>query len=94
MHLPPEPVIIVDGVVLGTAIVPHGHRSDRPLKPAGELGSCLVTKKIRQYRFALFFSHPLEPHRVTVVDKQRLAPRFGMDSDHRMRGFQNVWLRG
>ena len=57
MHAPLEAVIGVYWVVLCTPVVPHGHRSHRPLKPTGKFWSRLVVKKIIKHWFAFGLSH-------------------------------------
>jgi hypothetical protein len=42
MHDPAESVVIVDGVVLGAAIVPEGEGARLPAETAGELGTDLM----------------------------------------------------
>jgi hypothetical protein len=46
MHDPAESVVLVDGVVLGAAIVPEGERARLPAETAGELATDLMREQV------------------------------------------------
>ena len=80
MHDSLEPVIVIDRVVLGAAVVPHGHRSHSPLEPTGKFWPRLVGEKIIEQRFAFCFGHILKTNRVTIIDEQHFPAGFRMSA--------------
>src|SRR5258708_15680459 len=80
------PMIVIDRVVLGRAVVPEGERSRRPAKTAGEFRPHLMAKEKSEKRRALRLAHALEADRVSDIDVERPAAGFGMRADDRMFG--------
>src|SRR5258708_5997462 len=86
MHDAAMPVIVVDRIVLGRAIVPEGERSRRPAEAASEFRPHLVAEEEIEQRCALRLAHALEADGVGDIDVERLAAGFGMRADDRMLG--------
>src|SRR5258708_27067735 len=86
MHDAAMPMIVIDRVVLGRAVVPEGERSRRPAKTAGEFRPHLMAKEKSEKRRALRRAHALEADRVSDIDVGRPAAGFGMRADDRMVG--------
>jgi hypothetical protein len=83
---PAVSVIVVDGVVLGAAVVPERQRARMPAEPARELRAHLVSVEVMQERRALLLRHALESNRVGDVDVERAAARLGMQAHDRVGG--------
>jgi hypothetical protein len=58
MHDPAESVVIVDGVVLGAAIVPEGEGARLPAETAGELGTDLMREQVIEKGWLSSMSSP------------------------------------
>src|SRR6266567_3755272 len=86
MHDAAMPVIVVDRIVLGRAIVPEGERSLRPAEAAGEFRPRLMAEEDIEQRRALRLAHALEADGVGGIDIERLAAGFRMRADDRMFG--------
>src|SRR5262245_26328608 len=92
MHDAPEPVVVVDRVMLGAAVVPECQRARLPAEAAGELRLYLVAKQEVEQRGALLGRETLELGGMTGVDIERLAPGFGMCAHDRMLAGQRLGL--
>ena len=68
MHDASEPVVIINRIVLGTAIVPEGKGTLSPAKTRGELRLDLGFEELDEQRPALLFRPAREAHRVTPAD--------------------------
>src|SRR5689334_23160822 len=75
---------VVDGQVLGAAVVPERDGAVRPAEAAGELRPVAVLQKILQKRAAFRLGPALEADRVGAVDEQALAAGFRMRAHHGM----------
>src|SRR5262249_24990007 len=82
MHDPAESVVIVDGVVLGAAIVPEGEGAGLPAETAGELGTDLMREQVIEKRLALLHGPALEMAGMGGVDVERLHAGLGVRADH------------
>src|SRR6185312_11766741 len=85
---------VVDGVMLGAAVVPDREGARGPAHPAGELGPRLVSLQEVDERAALVLAHVLEADRVASAHVQRLAPGVGMRAHRGMLGFVLVGVLG
>src|SRR5262245_58281726 len=92
MHDPPEPVVIVDGVVLSAAIVPEGEGARLPAETAGELGTDLMREQVIEKRLALLHGPALEMGGVGGVDVERLPARLGVRADHGVGSDEHLQL--
>jgi hypothetical protein len=64
MHDPAGPVVIVDGVVLGAAIVPEGEGAGLPAETAGELRTDLMREQVIEKRLALLGLPAILPSKI------------------------------
>src|SRR6266704_4485456 len=65
--------IVVDGEMLGAAIVPYRQRARRPADAAGEFGTHRMLGEEIDERQALGLAHVAEADGVAAVDVERLA---------------------
>src|SRR5713101_4902973 len=84
MHDAAMPMVVIDRVVLGRAVVPKGERSGRPAKATGEFRPHLVAEEKIEERRAFRLAHAFETNRVGGIDIERLAPGLRMRANHRM----------
>ena len=68
MHDASEPVVIINRIVLGTAIVPEGKGTLSPAKTRGELRLDLVFEELDEQRPALLFRPAFDLRRMGIVD--------------------------
>src|SRR6516165_4761675 len=92
MHDPAESVVIVDGVVLGAAIVPEGEGARLPAETAGELGTDLMREQVFEKRLALLNCPALEMGGMGGVDVERLPARLGVRADHGVGSDEHLQL--
>src|SRR6516165_10792784 len=92
MHDPAESVVIVDGVVLGAAVVPEGEGARLPAETAGELGTDLMREQVIEKGLALLHGPALEMSGVSGVDLERPPARLGVRADHRVGSDEHLHL--
>lgn len=92
-HPSPESVVVVDGIMLHTPIVPERNATCIPSKPARQLGLDLMTEqKLQQWR-RFVLGPPFEVRRMRDIHIQRLAARLWMCADHGMHSFEGLFRR-
>src|SRR5690349_5008346 len=85
-------MIVVDGVVHRTAIVPKGERAGLPAEAAGELGPDLVLPQELQQCQTLRLGPSPDVGRVCARGVERLAAGLGMRAHEGMLGRQRLGL--
>src|SRR5438067_5349207 len=84
VHEAALPVIVVDRIVHGAAIVPDGESVSAPAEAASEFRQRRMGVEKIEQRLALGPRHALKARRVDRVDEERLAAGLGMNADGRM----------
>ena len=77
---------VVEDVVLGATIVPHGDRACCPVVSNGETIFCCMAGEIGEERFALVMAHFDDTSGEVVIHEERLSARDGMRADDRVNG--------
>src|SRR5882724_691103 len=78
VHHPSMAVIVVDGVVHGTAVVPEGQRPHLPAEAAGEFRPGLVLPQEPEQRQAFALGPSLDVRCMRARSVERLATGLGM----------------
>src|SRR5215813_2263462 len=85
LHEPSLRIVIVDGIVLGRPVVPHGNGVRSPVEPELVLGNKRLVKQGIEQQSALALIHVFDGEGELRIDKQYLATRAGMNAHHGMQ---------
>ena len=84
LHVAPLRVIVVDRIVLGRAVVPHGDGVRRPVMAELIFGDQRLVEQRIEQRAALAFVHILDGDGELRIDEKRFAARHRVDAHDRM----------
>src|SRR5215470_10792524 len=87
MHDPALALVVVDGVVLDTAVIPERDRIRPPSEATGEFRPYRMLIEPAQQRRALLLGHVLKADREVAVDIEALASGLDMGAHDRMFDF-------
>ena len=82
VHVASLPLIVIQGVVLHNAVIPHRDSPSFPLDSASEPFFFAVLVEKCEQSLALAFSHSLDSFGKRPVDVQRSQGRFWVSADH------------